>query len=192
MSYIADPFVVVLDTNAMVPVRARDVLFTFGMHGLFRARVTDDIMDEWERTLVNRIGVAADNVRSQRRLIQTHFGDSFVHGYRPLINALELPDPDDRHVLAAAIKCSAQHIVTNNHKDFPPEVLDEYDITTISADEFLSNTFSLYETSSLSALNSIRKKFGNPPMNASEFILDLTANGLPKLAAKARMSIEFL
>ncbi len=192
MKFIADPFLVLVDACAMVPVRARDVMLTFDRHGLFRARLTSDVMDEWDRALVARMGIAKENVAEQRRLIETAFEANFVFGYHGLIAGLTLPDKDDRHVLAAAIKCSAQHIVTHNHHDFPADVLEEYDLTTISPDEFLANTFELYPTQALKALRGIRTKFKNPAMNPSEFVLDLTAQGLPRLAARARDGIEFL
>lgn len=102
-----------------------------------------------------------------------------------------MPDPNDRHILAAAIKCSAQHIVTHNHRDLPAETLEEYDITTIGPDEFLANTFELDPTRGLAALRGIRTKFSKTPMTPSEFLLDLTANGLPQLAAHARDGLEF-
>ncbi len=192
MSFIADPFVVLIDACAMVPVRARDVMLTFDRHGLFRARLTCDILDEWERALVGRIGIAKQNVAEQRRLIEDAFDANLVTGYGPLIAGLTLPDPKDRHVLAAAIKCSAQHIITHNHRDFPSDVLEEFDISTLTPDEFLSDTFELYPTQALAALRGIRMKFKNPAMNPGAFLLDMTAQGLPRLAARVRDGIEFL
>jgi len=54
--------------------------------------------------------------------------DCLVVGYEPLIEALKLPDPGDRHVLAAAIRCSAQVIVTSSVKDFPALHLEPFNI----------------------------------------------------------------
>ncbi|MES9971967.1 MAG: PIN domain-containing protein [Candidatus Thiodiazotropha sp.] len=54
--------------------------------------------------------------------------DCIVQNHEELIDLLELPDPNDRHVLAAAIMCQADVIVTNNLKDFPQEVMDQYHI----------------------------------------------------------------
>ncbi|WP_299720057.1 PIN domain-containing protein [uncultured Tateyamaria sp.] len=118
--------------------------------------------------------------------------ECFVIGHEPLIDGLTLPDPGDRHVLAAAIKCSAQVIVTENHKDFPADVLDEHDLITLSADDMLANTFDLFPIDCARALRTVRKRYGNPPFTPSEFLLDLTRAGMPKLAAMARASIEYL
>ena len=46
MSFVANPFVVVLDANVLFPFRTRDVLFTFAHEGLFRARLSDEILDD--------------------------------------------------------------------------------------------------------------------------------------------------
>lgn len=192
MSFVANPFVVVLDANVLFPVRIRDVLFTFAKEGLFRARLTDAILDEWSRNLVRLRPELETSVRRQDALIREHFEECFVEGYEPLIAGLDLPDPDDRHVLAAAIRSSAQVIVTENHRDFPIDVLAQYDVETLGADDFLVNTYALFRRGAARALRHMRQRFDSPPMTASEFLLDLTKNGLPKLAAMARQDIEYL
>ena len=60
-----------------------------------------------------------------------------VTDYENLIPTVTIPDPDDRHVLAAAIKAQAQYIVTENLRDFPIEILSSYKISPVTADEFL-------------------------------------------------------
>ena len=65
-------------------------------------------------------------------------------GYERLIEGLELPDPDDRHVLAAAILSGATHIITENLTDFPADALDPFAIEAIDTDDFLSRTYDLY------------------------------------------------
>ena len=73
--------------------------------------------------------------------MREHFAEALVTGYEPLIGTLELPDSDDRHVLAAAIRCGAQHIVTDNLADFPTEVPARFDIEAIDADRFPSRRY---------------------------------------------------
>ncbi len=63
--------------------------------------------------------------------------DCLVTGYEDLIASLSLPDPDDRHVLAAAIRADADVIVTYNLKDFPAETLAPFDIEAQHPDDFL-------------------------------------------------------
>jgi predicted nucleic acid-binding protein len=192
VSHIANPFVVVLDANVLYPFRMRDVLFTFAQQGLFRARFTKDIIDEWTRSLIENKPELEASVRQQADAVSEAFEECFVEGYAPLIEGLHLPDNDDRHVLAAAIKCSAQIIVTENRRDFPAEILDQYEIEALGAYDALANTFDLFPMEGARALRTVRMRYDNPPFTPSEFLLDLTKCGMPKLAAMARNGIEYL
>lgn len=192
MRYVADRFVVVLDANVLYPFRKRDVLLRFYQAGLFRARWSEQILDEWTRNLLKSRPDLEKSVRSQLKAMGEHFPEALVTGHMTLVDALTLPDMDDRHVLAAAIVCGAQHIVTENLSDFPADRLAEYDIEAIDADEFLSRTFDLYPSEALTVLRDLRAVYGRPPYSPPEFVLDLTAKGLPKLAARARQHQAFL
>ena len=192
MNFVANPFVVILDANVLFPFRVRDVLLTFAQEGLFRARFTDEIIDEWTRNLIRLKPHLEASVLAQIAALRFAFDDCFVTGHKPLIAGLTLPDKDDRHVLAAAIRCSAQIIVTENLKDFPASVLGQYDLEALGADDMLANTFDLFPQRGSRALRNVRARYRNPPMTASEFLLDLTRCGLSKLAAAARLEIEYL
>ena len=104
--------------------------------------------------------------------------DCLVKGYETLIPALDLPDPDDRHVLAAAVRCGARHIVIDNLADFPTGSLSGFDIEAIDADAFLARTFDRHPAEAFAVLRALRKIYRNPPFSPDEFILDLTAKGL--------------
>ena len=119
-----------------------------------------------------------------------HFGDAPVVGYEPLTATLDLPDADDRHVLAAAIQCSAEYVVTNNLADFPKELLARFDIEAITADAFLSQIVELHPSEAIAVLHALRRHYSNPPFIQSGFFLDLTAKGLPQLAATAERYCE--
>jgi predicted nucleic acid-binding protein len=192
MSIVANPFVVLLDANVLFPFRVRDVLLTFAHEGLFRARFTDDILDEWTRNLIRLKPHLETSVRQQEAMIREVFDECFVTGYGPIIPSLDLPDLGDRHVLAAAIRASAQVIVTENRRDFPAAVLEEYGIETLGADDMLVSTYQLFPSEAARALSRVRKRYRTPPMTASEFLFDLTKSGLPKLAATLRRDIEAL
>ncbi|MHA6324558.1 PIN domain-containing protein [Roseivivax sp. CAU 1753] len=192
MSIVANPFVVILDANVLFPFRIRDVLLTFAHEGLFRARFTEEIMAEWTENLLELKPHLEVSILSQVEMIREKFDECFVTGHMPLVDALDMPDKDDRHVLAAAIRCSAQVIVTENKRDFPQALLEEYDIEVLGADEMLVNTYELFPVEAARALGKVRKRYTNPQMNVSEFLLDLTRAGLPKLAAIARRDVETL
>lgn len=106
--------------------------------------------------------------------------DSLVTGYEDLINTLTLKDPDDRHVLAAAIRCDADTIVTFNQKDFDEEELAKYSVYTEHPDEFVSNMISLYTPKVINAIRAQRARLINPPVNVDDFLATLHKQGLPQ------------
>jgi hypothetical protein len=124
--------------------------------------------------------------KSQLAAMARAFPEASVAGHEALIPGLTLPDPDDRHVLAAAIRCGAQHIITDNLSDFPNALLEEFSIEAIDADEFLSRTYDLYPAEAFEVLRLMRQGYDRPPFTPSEFIMDLTAKGLSKLASRLR------
>jgi predicted nucleic acid-binding protein len=118
------PFVVVYDANALYGNAQRDLLIRIAQSGLVQAKWTDQILDEMLSNLgKKRPDIPAEKLGSLRDLMNKAVRDCLVTGYEPLIESLRLPDPDDRHVLAAAIKSSAQTIVTTNLKHFPEAAL---------------------------------------------------------------------
>lgn len=115
-------FVVLFDACVLYPAPLRDFLLHLSLTGLFAAKWTDRIHDEWTRNLLaRRPELSADRIQRTCQRMNEAIPDSLVTNYEPLIEGLDLPDPDDRHVLAAAIQAGAQVIVTFNLKDFPAE-----------------------------------------------------------------------
>ena len=121
-------FVVLLDANVLFPFTLRDFLVTLATTELYQAKWTEQIHDEWTRSLLEIRPELADILPETRTLMNAAVPDCLVTGYEDIIDSLSLPDPDDRHVLAAAIRCGAQIIVTKNLKDFPGEILNRYGI----------------------------------------------------------------
>ena len=120
-------YTAILDANVMYPVNVFDILAQFSIEGLFTARWTVDIDAEWTMNLrENRRDIHKDQIYRRRDMQRLAIPDWEVEKtkYHPLIEALELPDANDRHVLAAAIAGHADSIVTFNLKDFPPKILD--------------------------------------------------------------------
>lgn len=97
---------------------------------------------------------------------------------------LELPDPDDRHVLAAAIRARAQVIVTNNLKDFPHEQLAQWDIEPKSADEFVSDQIDLNAKVVWSCVQQIADTWRNPPGTTADVLRSLERSGLLRSVAE--------
>lgn len=136
-------FPVVLDACVLWPASLRDTLLRLAeTPRQYLPRWTDQIWDEVIRNLEQRRKLKPEQLRHLRSQIQLHFPEAFVTGYEHLIDLID-NDPKDRHVVAAAVKCNAQVIVTSNLKDFPHKALDKWDIEAQHPDEFLLYQFDL-------------------------------------------------
>ena len=113
-------FTAVYDACVLYPAPLRDFLMWLALSGRFRAKWSLEIHNEWKRNLLkNRPDLTAEQLNRTSELMDLALPDACVTGYEDLIEGLTLPDIDDRHVLAVAIRCNASVIVTFNQKDFP-------------------------------------------------------------------------
>ena len=123
------PVTAVYDANILYPAPLRDLFIRLAQAGLVRAKWTEIIHDEWSRNVLkDNPHLSEQRLARTRTLMNEAVRDCLVTGYEELIDSLTLPDPDDRHVLAAAIRASAEVIVTYNLTDFPAETLARFDI----------------------------------------------------------------
>lgn len=173
------PFTAVYDANVLYPAPLRDLLMHLALTGVYRARWTAQIHDEWKRNLlINRQDLTQAQLDRTSAAMDRAIPDALVTGYEPLCAGLTLPDPDDRHVLAAAIKCSASVIVTFNLKDFPPDVLRPFEIEAVHPDDFIADLFDLDQAAVLEAVQAQRASLKNPPHTARELLDRLLIQGL--------------
>lgn len=121
------PFTAVYDACVLYPAPLRDFLMWLALSGRFRARWSRHIHEEWKRNLLlNPHDLSAEQLDRTSDLMDRAIPGALVTGYEPLMAGLMLSDPDDRHVLAVAIRCQASVIVTFNERDFPADVLDGF------------------------------------------------------------------
>lgn len=175
----SSPFTAVYDANVLYPAPLRDLLMHLALTGIYRARWTAQIHDEWKRNLlINRSDLTQEQLDRTSAVMDRAIPDALVTGYEPLCAGLKLPDPDDRHVLAAAIRCNASVIVTFNLKDFPPEILRPFEVEPVHPDDFIADLFDLDKVSVLEAAQAQRASLKNPPHTAREFLDRLLKQGL--------------
>jgi hypothetical protein len=103
-----------------------------------------------------------------------------------LIPGLQLPDPNDRHVLAAAIRGQANVIVTMNLRHFPADALGRFGIEAQHPDEFFLHLLELAPALVLAAADSYRQSLRNPPMTIDEYLETLGRQGLADSASALR------
>lgn len=148
---------------------------------LFRARWTNDIHDEWTRNVIkDRPDIPVEKIQATRDAMDRGAEGCLIDGYHDLIPSLNLPDVNDRHVLAAAIACGADAIVTFNLKDFPAAVLDQYGIEAIHPDDFVADLIDLNAARVIQSVKKIRDRLKKPKMTADEYINSLAKQGLSK------------
>lgn len=180
-------FIAIYDANVLYPSYQRMFLIEVARGGLVRARWTEQILDEVFRSLkANRPDLSPASLDRTRALMSESIRDVTVTGYEPLIQSLELPDPDDRHVLAAAIKVGAQTIVTNNLKDFPAERLTPWDMEASSADDFLHAMVDLNPKVAFALVQKIANSLKKPPMDVDQVLTVLSNEGLVETVAALR------
>lgn len=174
-------FTCVLDTNIIYPIAIRDLLFWFAHYELFTPKWSQHIFTEWE-TVMRRKGVPEEEITKRISRVNEAFPDAGVKNYAALIEGLKLPDADDRHVLAAAIKTNANIIVTNNLKDFPLEYLSSYGLSAKSADDFLTDIIDLNHDVAIEAFKEMVFYRRNPAMDEYQVLDELRNNGLKNTA----------
>jgi hypothetical protein len=102
--------IVIYDACVLYPAPLRSFLMYLALTDLFSARWTHEIHEEWMRAVEKDYpDITRAQLERVRKLMDSHVCDCLVTGYESLIPSLTLPDLDDRHVLAAAIHCGAQH-----------------------------------------------------------------------------------
>lgn len=180
-------FTVVYDANVLYPSVLRDVLIRLAQTGLVHARWTETILDEMLRNLAaDRPDIPADKLARLRELMNRAVPDCLVTGYDALVPALTLPDEDDRHVLAAAIRAGVQVIVTANLRDFPESELAQFGIEAMHPDEFVMELFTFDGARLHQAISATAAAWRNPPGTPADVCDRLAAAGLPISAAALR------
>jgi hypothetical protein len=178
---------VVYDACVLYPAPIRDLLMWLAVSGRFRARWTDAIHDEWTRSVArNRPDLSPENLRRTRELMNLHVPGCLVTGYESLIDSLHLPDANDRHVLAAAIHCGADRIVTFNLIDFPESGLKPYRIQAQHPDDFICELAKTDTAAVCAAARAQRTSLHKPPKTVAQHLDTLHGVGLTEVAAFLR------
>ncbi len=154
----------------------------------FRAKWSEAIHDEWIRNLLkSRADLRREQLGRTRELMNLHVGDALVENYESLIDTLELPDANDRHVLAAAIHSQAEAIITFNLRDFPLEQLEKYGIEAVHPDAFIVSLIEEDVETVVEALKRQQRTLKNPPQTLKEVLAMLENNGLKRTVERLRL-----
>lgn len=179
--------IVVYDACVLFPAPLRDLMIRVAMRGLVQAKWTEQILDEcFASILKERPDLVPAALERTRQLMIASVPDCLVEGHLELVLGLELPDPDDRHVLAAAIHSQASAIVTANLKDFPRKSLAAFGIETLHPDELVLELFDERPGDLLRVIEEQAAALKSPPRSLGQVLDALERNGLSQSAAALR------
>ena len=177
---------VVCDANVFYSIVLTDLLLSLSVAELLRPRWTAHIHEEWMRNLLaDRPELERAKIERRRDMMDRAIDDCLITGYEPLIPTLQLPDADDRHVLAAAIHSQAQVILTSNLRDFPATALAPHGIVAQGPDEFLTQLVEQHpaEVQTVSATGARKTR---APVALTELLQKLAQQNLPQFVARLR------
>jgi hypothetical protein len=169
-------FTALLDTCVLWPSLQRDFLLSMAVEGLYRPIWSQTILDELVHAEADkRVRRGGDpeqaRVAAERLIAQMTwaFDDACVAGWEPLVGSYGLPDPDDEHVVAAAVVGGAGVIVSDNVSDFPGQLLPR-GLEVVTAAEFAANIVSVAPPVARSALDRMSARYMNPPRSVNDLL----------------------
>jgi predicted nucleic acid-binding protein len=182
-------FIVVYDANVLYPNTLRDLLIRIAqLPRIVQAKWTDEILDEMLEALRKNLpDISEEKTSRLRERMNAAVRDCLVVGYEPLIEVLDLPDPDDRHVLAAAVKVNAQLIVTWNRKDFPQDKLTPWGVKAKSPDDFVRDAMGIDSQAVWACVQQIVDSRTRHPVTVEDVLGELERDGLVASVASMRM-----
>jgi predicted nucleic acid-binding protein len=177
----------IIDACVLYSAPVRDLFIRLDQAGLIQCRWTVEIHDEWMRNVLrNNPKITRERLERTRTLMDGAVRDCLVTDYADLIDSLSLPDPNDRHVLAAAIRAGADLLVTYNLADFPTDALNPRGIEPKHPDELIAQSIESALDSVCAAIKQQRESLKNPPRTVEEFLATLDQQGLAQTAKELR------
>lgn len=187
-------YTALLDACVLYPIAMADSLMSLATAGLFAAKWSTMIELEWITALEEQRSELKGKLAFRRDCMREAVPDWEVPetAWRPLVSAYELPDPDDRHVLAAAVAGHADCIVTANLRDFPVGIVGAYGIEVVDPDRFIINQWDLDPVTAMTAFKHMRARRKKPQATAEDFAQALERGGLPATAQRIREAAELI
>lgn len=183
-------FTAFLDACVLVPIAPCDTLLRMADRGAFRPLWSERVEEEALRALCEiHPDIDPSRFHSRFRSMNEAFEDARVTGWETLVEGLELPDSNDRHVLAAAIRGRADVIVTENVRDFPATVLSPLGLEAVRLDEFLLTQFDLGVPATVQIVQDQARAMGRPPVTEEQLLGRLARSGAPRFAHAVKIAM---
>ena len=180
------PPVVVLDANLLYPFQLRNLLIQFGVDGVIVPRWTARIHEEWMGNLVAAGRASLDRLQRTRDLIDRALPGADVPGWEQHMSGLVLPDPDDCHVLAAALAAGANTILTMNLRDFPTSALSPLGVEAVHPDAFLCELYDADPELLRASAEAAHTNLSRSAPSFADYLDSLERQALPALVQRLR------
>jgi hypothetical protein len=180
----ANRFTAFIDACCLAGVLKRNLLLTLAEADFFRLRWSGPVLDETQKAIERILSGkgapnAAELAQRARDSMESAFEEAMVDDFEGYLSVCgSLPDENDKHVLAAALKTQAATIVTDNLKHFPAAVLEPLNIEARSSDAFIADTIALDPGRAVAAIRRMRERFKRPEKTPELLLLDMEAAGL--------------
>lgn len=180
----SEPPVVLYDASVLYPFHLRNLLVQLAVERVVTARWTDAIHDEWIGALVRTGRIGRGRLLRTRDLMKAVLPEADVSGFEHRIPSLELPDPDDRHVFAAALEAGASVIVTHNLRHFPSSALAPHGVRVEAPDAFLTTLHRARPELVAAVVEAARRNLRLTVPSARDYRDALRRQGLRELVAR--------
>lgn len=179
-----DQLSALLDANVLYSAQTRDILLQLARDSFFNVRWSLAIQNELRKSLQQNAPHVSD-AQLERLLftMNNSFPDALVTGFEDLIESLNLPDADDRHVLAAAISGSCNLLITNNIRHFPNDYTRTFGLRVYSPDDFLAALLLSNPRRFCASVSRVLSRLRNPAYTFDQYVSQLLQNGLAQTSA---------
>ena len=188
-----EPSIAVFDSCILYPFHLRNIIVQAAVDRLVEARWTDVIHDEWMRNLMTQVpAIPMERLQVTCQLMNSALPTATIRGYEEHIPSITLPDPDDRHVVAAGIAANASYVLTWNLRHFPANELKKFGLRAMNPDAFLSGLFEKIPDLVISSLANARRNLSRTLVSASDFIAILERQKLVQVAKRVEKYVSDL
>lgn len=183
----------VLDACVLHPVHVRSALLWLAADRMYRPLWSETILGECQASIKKKYpDLPEEKVIKNIDLVRNSFPEAIVEYPESLCESLDLPDDDDKHVLAAAICGKSDAIVTANIKHFPKDKLAPFNIEIIHPDTFVVNVFDLERKMAIEALKKHRASLSKSKMTQEEYIEKFNRCGMPQTSKRLESYVTLL
>lgn len=180
----SSPPVAVYDACVLYPFQLRNLLVQCAADRLVEARWSDEIHDEWIRNLLAKEPrLTRARLEATRDLMERVLPQARVTGYLARIPAITLPDPGDRHVVAAGEEAGASIIVTWNVRDFPAAELRKHGLRKLTPDAFLTELHDAKPAAVAASVENARLNLNRSQVSRRAYLETLQRQGLKRFVS---------